>query len=137
MSEEFAGELRVTSESDIVAARRQLRDVTREIGFGITDVTRVVTAGSELTRNMYQYAAGGVVQWQRVEDGGKIGLELVFEDRGPGIPDLDEVMQEGYTSGGGLGMGLPGSKRLMDEMEIDSEIDRGTRIVVRKWLRQG
>jgi serine/threonine-protein kinase RsbT len=137
MSEEFAGELRVTSESDIVAARRQLRDITREIGFGITDVTRVVTAGSELTRNMYQYAAGGVVQWQRVEDGGKIGLELVFEDRGPGIPDLDEVMQEGYTSGGGLGMGLPGSKRLMDEMEIDSEIDRGTRIVVRKWLRQG
>jgi serine/threonine-protein kinase RsbT len=137
MSEEFAGELRVTSESDIVAARRQLRDVTREIGFGITDVTRVVTAGSELTRNMYQYAAGGVVQWQRVQDGEKVGLELVFEDRGPGIPDLDEVMQEGYTSGGGLGMGLPGSKRLMDEMEIDSEIDRGTRIVVRKWLRKG
>jgi serine/threonine-protein kinase RsbT len=137
MSEEFAGELRVTSESDIVAARRQLRDVTREIGFGITDITRVVTAGSELTRNMYQYAAGGVVRWQRIEDGGKLGLELVFEDRGPGIPDLDEVMQEGYTSGGGLGMGLPGSRRLMDEMEIDSETGRGTRIVIRKWLRKG
>lgn len=136
MSGNLTGELHITSESDIVAARRQIRELTRAMGFGITDVTRVVTAGSELTRNMYQYAASGMVRWRRLEAGGRVGLELVFEDRGPGIPDVEEVMQEGYTSGGGLGMGLPGSKRLMDEMEIESERGKGTRVVVRKWLRR-
>lgn len=135
MSDPRSGELRVTSESDIVAVRRQIREVAREIGFGITDITRIVTAGSELTRNMYLYAASGVVRWSRLEEAGRVGIQVVFEDRGPGIADLDQVMQEGYSSHRGLGMGLPGSRRLMDEMEIDTDPATGTTITIRKWTR--
>jgi serine/threonine-protein kinase RsbT len=136
MSDDLAGQLHVTSESDIVAARRQIREFTRAMGFGITDVTRIVTAGSELTRNLYQYAASGTVQWKRIEANERVGVELTFQDNGPGIASIEEVMQEGYTTDRGMGMGLRGSKRLMDEMEIDSEVGKGTTVVIRKWLRR-
>lgn len=127
----------IDSETSIVAVRRGIRDRTKELGFGVTDVTRIVTAASELTRNILLYADSGVMRWREIDDEGRIGIELTFEDQGPGILDVEEAMQEGYTTGGGLGLGMPGSKRLMDEMEVESAVGKGTTVKVRKWLRRG
>jgi serine/threonine-protein kinase RsbT len=138
MSDEthMQGEVRIDDESHIVTVRKSVREVTTRLGFGITDVTRVVTAASELARNVFHYAGIGVMRWRELADGSRIGIELTFEDHGPGIPDVEQAMQEGYSTGVGLGMGLPGTKRLMDEMEIHSEIGRGTTVVVRKWRKK-
>jgi serine/threonine-protein kinase RsbT len=133
MNAERAGEVRIHSESDIVATRRTVRTVATQLGFGITDVTRIVTAASELARNVFRYAGSGIMRWQALDTGGRIGLELTFEDCGPGITDIERAMEAGYTSGGGLGMGLPGAKRLMDEFEIASEIGKGTIVTTKKW----
>jgi serine/threonine-protein kinase RsbT len=135
MANEGAGEVRIDSESDIVAARKIVRDTAIALGFGVTDVTRIVTAASELTRNVFRYAGSGVMRWRTVTAGEVIGLELTFVDHGPGIPDIKQAMEVGYTTKGGLGLGLPGAKRLMDEMEIDSEVGKGTRVTVRKWRK--
>ena len=135
MTNERAGEVRIDSESDIVTARKVIRDAANAMGFGVTDVTRIVTAASELTRNVFRYAGSGVMRWRTVSAGEVIGLELTFEDHGPGIPDIKRAMEMGYTTKGGLGLGLPGAKRLMDEMEIESEVGQGTRVTVKKWRR--
>ena len=129
-------ELTIESEGDLVAARRAIRDAATALGFGITDVTRIVTAASELTRNIYQYAGSGVVRWQALDVHGRGGIELTFEDHGPGIPDLAQAMESGFTTGKGLGLGLPGAKRLMDEMTTESQVGQGTTVQVRKWLRR-
>jgi serine/threonine-protein kinase RsbT len=129
------GELRIESEGDIVTARKLVRDAATELGYGIADVTRIVTAASELTRNIYHYAGTGVVRWCRLTDGDRVGLELAFEDTGPGMADIDKAMESGFSTGKGLGLGLPGTKRLMDEMSIQSVLGKGTTIKVRKWLR--
>jgi serine/threonine-protein kinase RsbT len=131
-----AGEVTIGSEPDIVVARRSVREVTARLGFGVTDVTRIVTAASELARNAFKYAGGGVMRWRLLEKDNLAGIELCFEDKGPGIADVDQALVEGYSSAGGLGMGLPGAKRLMDEMEINSEVGKGTRVIVRKWRRR-
>jgi serine/threonine-protein kinase RsbT len=130
------GELPIQSEGDIVMARRAVRNAATALGFGITDVTRIVTAASELTRNIYQYAKAGAMRWQRLDAGGRVGLELVFEDHGPGIPDVARAMEKGFSTGKGLGMGLPGAKRLMDEMSVQSEAGKGTTVQIRKWLKR-
>jgi serine/threonine-protein kinase RsbT len=135
MASEPAKDVRIGSEGDIVTARRVVREAVVAMGFGITDVTRIVTAASELTRNVYRYAGSGVMRWQKVSAAGNVGIELTFEDQGPGIPDIEQALQVGYTTGGGLGMGLPGAKRLMDDMEIRSEVGKGTKVTVKKWLR--
>jgi serine/threonine-protein kinase RsbT len=135
MANERAGEVCIKSESDIVAARKIIRDAAIAMGFGVTDVTRIVTAASELTRNVFRYAGSGVMRWRTVNTGEAVGLELTFEDHGPGIPDIKRAMEAGYTTKGGLGLGLPGAKRLMDEMEIKSEVGKGTRVTVKKWRR--
>jgi serine/threonine-protein kinase RsbT len=135
MTNERAGEVRIDSESDIVTARKIIRDAAMAMGFGVTDVTRIVTAASELTRNVFRYAGSGVMRWRTVNAGEVVGLELTFEDHGPGIPDIKRAMEMGYTTEGGLGLGLPGAKRLMDEMEIESEVGQGTRVTVKKWRR--
>jgi len=135
MTNEDAGEVRIDSESDIVAARKIVRDMAIALGFGVTDVTRIVTAASELTRNVFRYAGSGIMRWRTVTAGEVIGLELVFEDHGPGIPDITRAMEVGYTTKGGLGLGLPGAKRLMDELEIESEVGKGTRVTVKKWRK--
>lgn len=132
---ECQGELRITSESDIVAARKAIREAATSLGFGLIDVTRIVTAASELTRNIYQYAGSGTMRWRWLKKAGLAGLELTFEDQGPGIPDLDKAMEPGFSSGRGMGLGLPGAKRLMDEMTVRSEVGKGTLVEVRKWLR--
>jgi serine/threonine-protein kinase RsbT len=130
------GEFRIESESDIVTARKAVREAATALGFGITDVTRIVTAASELTRNIYQYAGSGLMRWRPLNRGASVGLELTFEDHGPGIPDLAKAMEAGFSTSKGLGMGLPGAKRLMDEMSIASQPGKGTTVEVRKWLRQ-
>jgi serine/threonine-protein kinase RsbT len=129
------GELPITSESDIIATRQAVRNAAAALGFGLIDVTRIVTAASELTRNIYVYAGSGIVRWRSVAKAGLVGLELTFEDHGPGIPDVQKAMEPGFTTGRGMGLGLPGSKRLMDEMTIQSAAGQGTTIEIRKWLR--
>ena len=136
MNEPYLGEFRITSENDIVMARKIVRDAATTLGFGITDVTRIVTAASELTRNIYHYAKSGVMRWRVLNGGDRAGLELTFEDHGPGIPDVPKAMEMGFSTGKGLGMGLPGSKRLMDEMTIESTVGQGTTVRVRKWLKK-
>lgn len=128
------GEARIDSESDIVTARKMVRVTATQLGFGLTDVTRIVTAASELTRNIHQYAGAGVMRWRSLSQGGNIGLELTFEDHGPGMDDIAKFMEPNFSTSGGLGLGLPGAKRLMDEMTIDSKPGKGTTITVRKWL---
>ena len=136
MNEPHQGEFRITSENDIVMARKVVREAAAGMGFGLTDVTRIVTAASELTRNIYHYAMSGVVYWRELNHGTDTGLELTFEDQGPGIPDIEKAMEVGFSTGKGMGLGLPGSKRLMDEMTIESKVGKGTTVVVRKWLRK-
>lgn len=127
------GEVPIAVEGDIVAVRRLLREVAQEVGFGITDVTRVVTAASELARNAYKYGGGGVMRWRVLEANGRRGIELKFIDQGPGIADVSRALEQGYTTGKGLGLGLPAAKRLMDEIDIQSIVGSGTTVTSRKW----
>ncbi len=130
------GQININGESDIVSVRKTTREAARSIGFGVTDVTRIVTAVSELARNVCLYAGTGVMRWRGLLSHSKpAGIEITFEDHGPGIPDVDQAMRQGFTTSGGLGMGLPGAERLMGEMEIQTEQGKGTTITVRKWLR--
>jgi serine/threonine-protein kinase RsbT len=128
-------DVRIADESDIVTVRKTVRDAAGQVGFGLTDVTRVVTAASELARNVYHYAGGGVMRWRTLEVSGRAGLELVFVDQGPGIPDVAHALQEGYSTANGMGMGLPGTQRLMDDFEIQSAVGQGTTVTVRKWRK--
>ena len=136
MNETERGECPIGSEGDIVTARRLVRNAATAMGFGITDVTRIVTAASELTRNIFHYAGSGIMRWRALSQEGQVGLELTFEDNGPGIADVDRAMESGYSSSKGLGLGLPGAKRLMDQMTIESHVGKGTTIQIRKWLRR-
>ena len=135
MSVSPQGEIGIKVESDIVVARRTVREAATQIGFSMTDVTRIVTAASELARNIFKYAGEGVMCWRCVESDGRSGLELQFVDHGPGIPDIELALQGGYSTGDGLGMGLPGAKRLMDEMEIQSAVGQGTTVTLKKWRK--
>ena len=130
------GVVRIDDESHIVTVRKTVRDATTHLGFGLTDITRIVTAASELARNVFHYAGTGIMRWRELDEDTRIGIELTFEDHGPGIANVEQAMQEGYSTSGGLGMGLPGTKRLMDEMEIRSKNGQGTTITVRKWRRK-
>ena len=135
MEPPMEGEVEIKLESDIVTARQTVREVASRIGFSITDSTRIVTAASELARNVFKYGGCGSMHWRIVSEPRANGLELLFADEGPGISDVSDAMKEGFSTGGGLGMGLPGTKRLMDEMVIDTGPDKGTRVTVRKWLK--
>ena len=125
----------IAGERDIVTVRKAVRDMATSMGFGITDVTRIVTAASELARNIVTYAGSGSLRLSNVSGGGRHGVEMVFEDEGPGIADLPRAFEVGYTTSGGLGLGLPGARRLVDEMEIQSESGHGTRVILKKWMR--
>jgi serine/threonine-protein kinase RsbT len=127
----------ITSEDDIVHARQRARELARELGFGLVDQSRIATAVSELARNVVRYATDGrgEAQLRRVDKPDRVGLEIAVSDRGPGIANMAEAMQVGFTSGTGLGMGLPGARRLVDEMEMDSALGRGTHVILRKWRR--
>jgi serine/threonine-protein kinase RsbT len=125
----------IASANDIVAARQQGRLVATEIGFNGSDLTVIATALSEVARNILEYAGRGqiIIGHARGRDGRR-GVRIVAEDEGPGIANVALVMQDGYSTGKGLGLGLPGAKRLMDEFEIDSERGRGTRVTMTKWV---
>lgn len=127
--------VKIINEWDIVAARQLGRNVAKELGFGTVDQARITTAISELARNIYLYAGHGQICIEKLFIGGKAGLQIVATDSGPGINDIRQVMEDGYSTSGGLGAGLPGVKRLMDEFLIDSEIGEGTEIKTTKWLR--
>ena len=124
----------VETEHDIVRARQLIRHFAKQLGLGIVDQTRITTASSELFRNMYQYAGGGEVFLDKGEHSGRPALIITCIDHGPGISDLDQVLADGYTSGDGMGLGLPGSKRLVDFFHIESKISEGTLVRLVKWL---
>jgi serine/threonine-protein kinase RsbT len=121
------------TEQDIVLARQAVRRLTQELKFSIVDQTKFVTAASELARNTVTYGGGGILQWEVIVDGARNGLKLTFKDEGPGIPDLVLAMTDGWTSGGGMGLGLSGAKRLVNDFEIESQPGQGTRVVITRW----
>jgi serine/threonine-protein kinase RsbT len=123
----------IVSDSDVVAARRTGRVLSMHVGFSSADATIVATAISELARNIVLYAARGEIVMSLVRQQARIGLTVVARDDGPGIPDIRQAMQDGYSSGGRLGVGLPGVKRLMDDFQIFSTIGHGTTVTVTKW----
>ena len=133
----IADEVRVSidCDSDVVAARQKGRELASQCGFPSTDTAVVATAISELARNIVRYAVRGEITLRLVQNNGKRGIEVVASDDGPGIPDIGLAMQDGYSTSGGLGLGLPGTRRLMDEMHIDSALGRGTTVTIRKWRR--
>lgn len=130
-----SGELPIKTESDIVACRKAIRESATAAGFGVTDVTRIVTAVSELARNVYVHADSGLMCWTILSMPGKVGIELIFQDQGKGISNVEQAMMPGFTTAKSMGMGLPGVKRLMDEMEITSEVGVGTTVKIKKWAR--
>ncbi|MBB6454191.1 serine/threonine-protein kinase RsbT [Salirhabdus euzebyi] len=125
----------IKKEWDIVGARQYGRDIAKNLGFGSVDQARIATAISELARNIYLYAQKGKICFDIVEGVNKKGIKIVAIDEGPGIEEISKVMEDGYTTSGGLGAGLPGIKRLMDDFDIISEVGKGTEITVVKWLR--
>ena len=133
MSSLTKGEAPLKSEHDIVLARQQVRRLTQELQFSLVDQTKMVTAASELARNALVYGRGGAMHWEILQAESRTGLKLLFADEGPGIPNMDLAMTDGWTSGKGLGMGLTGAKRLVNEFEIDSKLNAGTRVTITRW----
>ena len=126
--------IRIDTSEDLVGLRRCVRQAAIAMGFGATDQVRLVTAASELARNIVLYAESGFADISPIKRQGRRGLVLRFEDQGQGISDIELAMKDGYTSGRGLGKGLPGARRLVDEFEITSAVGRGTIITITKWL---
>ena len=125
----------VAADTDIIEARRRGREFAERIGFSRTDVTLIATAISEIARNMMNYAGSGDLLIRLNEQHNRRSIEIVAEDHGPGIPDVEQALEFGYSTGRGLGLGLPGARRVMDEFEIRSTVGVGTTVVMKKWLR--
>lgn len=125
--------LSILSAEDVVRVRQKVREWAVALGFSLVEQTKLVTAASELARNTFAYGGGGAVQLEIVSNTLHLGLRLTFEDRGPGIADVELALKDGYSTGGGLGMGLGGSRRLVNEFEIESHMGEGTRVTITKW----
>lgn len=125
--------LPITSEQDILVVRQSVRRAAQDLGFSLVDQTKIVTATSELARNALIYGGGGRMTLEALDEGTRRGLRLTFADDGPGIPDVELAMRDGWTSGNGLGMGLSGTKRLVNEFAIDTRPGAGTRVTIVKW----
>jgi serine/threonine-protein kinase RsbT len=123
----------IRSQEDIVRVRQTTRDRAVSVGFSLVDQTKIVTAASELARNTLVHGGGGEVTIEVLNDGARKGVRLVFSDRGPGIPDIDLALKDGYTTGSGLGLGLSGARRLSNEFKIDSRPGQGTRVAITRW----
>jgi serine/threonine-protein kinase RsbT len=121
------------SSQDIVIVRQLVRTLAIQLGFSLVDQTKIVTAASELARNTLDYGGGGTVHVEPLADGRRVGLRLTFEDKGPGIENIEQVMKDGYTSGHGLGLGLGGARRLSNEFRIESRPGEGTRVCIARW----
>jgi serine/threonine-protein kinase RsbT len=133
MNVRSSGTQAIHAEQDVVLARQLARKLAQECGMRLIDLTKLVTAVSELARNTMVYGGGGDMDWQIVEHGSRTGLRLTFRDEGPGIPDIKLAMTDGWTSGSGLGLGLTGAKRLVDDFELDTAPGAGTRVTICKW----
>lgn len=125
--------LEIRSSDDVVLVRQAVRRWSSDLGFSLVDQTKMITAASELARNTIDYGGGGVVDLEMLEEGSRKGLRLVFADEGPGIADVELALTDGYTSGGGMGLGLSGSKRLVNDFEITSRVGAGTRVAITRW----
>jgi serine/threonine-protein kinase RsbT len=130
---ERASTLDVKSSEDIVRVRQEVRSRALEAGFSLVDQTKLITAASEIARNTVIYGGGGTLRIESLQNGMRRGLRLVFEDHGPGIPDIERAMTDGFTSGGGLGLGLGGAKRLSNEFDIASKPGQGTTVTLARW----
>ena len=130
---ERSDEVRLASSEDVVRLRQAVRERAVAIGFSLVDQTKVVTAASELGRNTVQHGGGGTATLATVMNGTRRGLRLEFRDQGPGIPDIQQALQDGFTTGSGMGLGLSGSRRLSDEFEIESTPGAGTRVAIVRW----
>jgi serine/threonine-protein kinase RsbT len=120
---------------DIITARQRGRSLASQLNFSLGELALIATAISEVARNIIVYAQGGEIVLRLIENLNRRGIMVVARDEGPGIPDIEKAMQDGYSTGGGLGVGLPGARRLMDEFEIESQLGKGTTIVMKKWAR--
>lgn len=123
----------LNSQNDIVRARQVVREWSVRLGFSLVDQTKLVTAASELARNTVDYGGGGTMHLESLREGARIGLRMMFEDQGPGIADIDTALRDGYTTGNGLGLGLSGSKRLVNEFDIWSQPGSGTKVTATRW----
>lgn len=124
--------LPLMAEPDVVSVRRRVREVAAKIGFSLVDQTKVVTAASELARNTLIYGGGGSMVLETL-NGPRVGLKLTFEDNGPGIPNIELALRDGFTTGSGLGLGLGGAKRLVNEFSVDSRVGEGTKVMITRW----
>jgi len=122
----------VQTEPDVVTVRRRVREMSTKLGFSLVDQTKVVTAASELARNTVIYGGGGIMQMEML-NGPRLGLRLTFEDNGPGIADIELALRDGFTTGSGLGLGLGGAKRLVNDFEIISRAGEGTKVTITRW----
>ena len=122
-------------ESDIVRVRQAVREQAIKLGFSLVDQTKFVTATSELARNTVTHGGGGRMEMEVLNDGGRTGIRLAFIDEGPGIPDIELALRDGYTTRGGMGLGLSGAKRLVGDFSIDSAVGRGTRVTIARWRK--
>ncbi|WP_282245937.1 MULTISPECIES: ATP-binding protein [Stenotrophomonas] len=129
-----SGSLPIRVEQDVVLARQAARQAAVACKMRLIDQTKLVTAASELARNAVIYGGGGSMEWEVVDSGLRRGLRLVFSDNGPGIPDIAQALTDGWTSGSGMGLGLSGSRRLVDQFELESEPGKGTRVAITKWI---
>ena len=125
--------LSLRSSEDIVLVRQAVRTTAVDLRLSLVDQTKIVTAASELARNVVLYGGGGTVRLESLNDGARRGLRLVFEDQGPGIPDVDQALRDGFTTGAGLGLGLGGARRLVNDFHIDSRPGSGTRVTITRW----
>ena len=132
-AEDAQGAVPLRSEEDIVASRQKVRVLTQQLKFSLVDQTKMITAASELSRNTVVHGLGGAMRWELLDDGVRRGLRLHFEDSGPGIADVKLALTDGWTSGGGMGLGLPGSRRLVHEFELQSTPGQGTRVSITRW----
>jgi serine/threonine-protein kinase RsbT len=126
--------LPVSTEIDILKAKKLIRQEAESIKMGVVDQTKLLTAASELMRNMIVHANGGTVEWELIENNYQKGIRIIFSDEGPGIPDIDLAMQDGYSMVSSMGLGLPGSKRLVNEFDIESIPGKGTTVTIVKWI---
>ena len=133
MSIRDSGSQPVRLEQDVVLARQLARRIASDCGMRLVDLTTLGTAVSELARNTVVYGGGGDMDWQAIEDAGRVGVRLVFRDEGPGIADVKLALTDGWTSGSGLGLGLTGARRLVDEFELDTAPGQGTRVTITRW----
>ena len=120
-------------ERDIVMCRQTVRKLTQQVKFSLVDQTKMITAASELSRNTVVYGGGGEMRWEILQEGARTGLRLAFEDKGPGIPDVDLALTDGWTSGSGMGVGLSGSRRLVNDFHIRTAVGEGTCVTVTRW----